>query len=91
MKKIILWMLFFTGFIYAIMGLQKHSKQDRLKKEDKIQNTIDSLQNIIDSLQLQQDIQVFLRILFEQNNIEIHYHLYFFWSETSTLIMILKF
>ena len=50
MKKIILWMLVFTGFIYAVRGLQKHSDQERLNKKLKIQHTIDSLQSVIDSL-----------------------------------------
>ena len=56
MKKIILWMLIFTGFIYALMGLHNSSEQEIIKKETKIQNTIDSLQNVIDSLQLQKNI-----------------------------------
>ena len=49
--RVILWMLFFTGFIWAFVGLKNTSEQERLKKESKIQNTIDSLQYHIDSLQ----------------------------------------
>ena len=49
--RVILWMLFFTGFIWAFVGLRNTSEQERLKKESKIQNTIDSLQYHIDSLQ----------------------------------------
>ena len=55
MKKIILWMIVFTGFIYAIMGLHNSSEQERTIKKTKTQTTIDSLQNVIDSLQLQID------------------------------------
>ena len=55
MKKIILWMLIFTGFIYALMGLHNSSEQEIIKKETKIQNTIDSLQNVIDSLHYEID------------------------------------
>ena len=53
--RVILWMLFFTGFIWAFLGLKNTSEQERLKKEGKIQNTIDSLQNVIDSLKLEID------------------------------------
>jgi hypothetical protein len=49
--RIILWMLFFTGFIWAFLGLKNTSKQERLKKETKKQMYIDSLQHRIDSLQ----------------------------------------
>ena len=49
MKKIILWMIVFTGFIYAIMGLHNSSEQEIINKETKVQNTIDSLQLHIDS------------------------------------------
>ena len=44
--RIILWMLFFTLFIWATLGLKNSIDQEELKK----QNTIDSLQNVIDSL-----------------------------------------
>ena len=53
--RIILWMLFFTLSIWAILGLKNSSKQERINKEIKTQTTIDSLQNVIDSLQLQVD------------------------------------
>jgi hypothetical protein len=53
--RVILWMLVFTGFIYAVMGLQKHSEQEKINKKLKIQNTIDSLQHHIDSLQYVND------------------------------------
>ena len=49
--RIILWMLFFIGFIWAFLGLKNTSKQERLKKETKKQMYIDSLQHRIDSLQ----------------------------------------
>ena len=54
--RIILWMLFFTGFTWAFLGLKNSSEQERINKETRIQNTIDSLQNVIDSLQLQKNI-----------------------------------
>ena len=44
--KVILWMLAFTGFMWAILGLKNSVDQE----EFKTQNTIDSLQNVIDSL-----------------------------------------
>jgi len=44
--RIILWMLFFTLFIWAIFGLKNSIDQEEIKT----QNTIDSLQNVIDSL-----------------------------------------
>jgi len=44
--RIILWMLFFTLFIWATLGLKNSIDQEELKK----QNTIDSLQFKIDSL-----------------------------------------
>jgi len=44
--KVILWMLAFMGFIYAILGLKNSIDQEEVKT----QNTIDSLQNVIDSL-----------------------------------------
>jgi len=46
MRKIILWMLFFTLFIWAVLELKNSVDQEELKK----QNTIDSLQFKIDSL-----------------------------------------
>ena len=49
--RVILWMLVFTGFIWAILGLKNSINQEELK----IQNTIDSLQNVIDSLKLEID------------------------------------
>ena len=36
MKKIILWMLIFTGFIYALMGLHNSSEQEIIKKETNV-------------------------------------------------------
>ena len=44
--KVILWMLAFTGFMWAILGLNNSINEE----EFKTQNTIDSLQNVIDSL-----------------------------------------
>jgi len=44
--KVILWMLAFMGFMWAILGLKNSVDQ----KEVKTQSTIDSLQNVIDSL-----------------------------------------
>ena len=44
--KVILWMLAFMGFMYAILGLKNSVDQEEVKT----QNTIDSLQNVIDSL-----------------------------------------
>jgi len=44
--RVILWMLFFTLFIWATLGLKNSIDQEELKK----QNTIDSLQFKIDSL-----------------------------------------
>ena len=44
--KVILWMLVFMGFMYAILGLKNSVDQEEVKT----QNTIDSLQNVIDSL-----------------------------------------
>ena len=49
--RVILWMLFFTLFIWATLGLKNSIDQEELKK----QNTIDSLQNVIDSLKLEID------------------------------------
>jgi len=44
--KVILWMLAFMGFMYAILGLNNSINEE----EFKTQTTIDSLQNVIDSL-----------------------------------------
>ena len=49
--RVILWILFFTLFIWAILGLKTSIDQETIKK----QNTIDSLQNVIDSLKLEID------------------------------------
>ena len=49
--RVILWMLFFTLSIWAILGLKNSIDQEEVK----IQNTIDSLQNVIDSLKLEID------------------------------------
>jgi hypothetical protein len=44
--KVILWVLAFMGFMYAILGLKNSIDQEEIKT----QSTIDSLQNVIDSL-----------------------------------------
>ena len=44
--RVILWILFFTLFMWAVLGLKNSIDQEEVK----IQNTIDSLQNVIDSL-----------------------------------------
>jgi hypothetical protein len=49
--RVILWMLVFTGFIWAFLGLKNSSEQERLNKELKKQIYIDSLKHCIDSLQ----------------------------------------
>ena len=49
--RVILWMLFFTLFIWAFLGLKTSIDQETIKK----QNTIDSLQIVIDSLKLEID------------------------------------
>ena len=49
--RVILWMLFFTLFIWAFLGLKTSIDQETIKK----QNTIDSLQNVVDSLKLEID------------------------------------
>jgi len=54
MRKIF-WILFFTGFVWAFLGLKNSINQDKLNKELKTQNTIDSLQHHIDSLQCVND------------------------------------
>ena len=48
--KVILWMLVFTGIIYALVGLHNSTEQERIIKNTKTQTTIDSLQNVIDCL-----------------------------------------
>jgi hypothetical protein len=48
--RVILWMLAFTGFMYAVIGLYNSSEQEKTDKKIKTQTTIDSLQNVIDSL-----------------------------------------
>jgi hypothetical protein len=50
MKKTILWILVFTGFMYAFIGLHNSIEQEKTIKKIKVQTTIDSLQNVIDSL-----------------------------------------
>jgi len=49
--RVILWMVVFTGFIWAFLGLKNTSEQEIIKKETKKQMYIDSLQHRIDSLQ----------------------------------------
>ena len=49
--KVILWMLAFTGFMWAILGLKNSVDQEEVKT----QSTIDSLQNVIDSLHYEID------------------------------------
>ena len=49
--RVILWVLFFTGFIWAVLGLKNSINEE----EFKTQSTIDSLQNVIDSLKLEID------------------------------------
>jgi hypothetical protein len=49
--RVILWMILFTGFIWAFLGLKNSSKQERLNKKLKEQTYIDSLKHSIDSLQ----------------------------------------
>jgi len=44
--RVILWILFFTLFIWAALGLKNSIDQEEVQ----IQSTIDSLQNVIDSL-----------------------------------------
>jgi len=44
--RVILWMLFFTLFIWATLGLKNSIDQEEIQT----QSTIDSLQNVIDSL-----------------------------------------
>ena len=53
--KIILWMMCFTGFMYALIGLHNSSEQEKIRKTTKTQTTIDSLQNVINNLQHQVD------------------------------------
>jgi len=49
--RVILWILFFTLFIWAALGLKNSMDQEEVKT----QSTIDSLQNVIDSLVLEID------------------------------------
>ena len=49
--RVILWVLFFTLFTWAFLGLKNSINQEEIKT----QNTIDSLQNVIDSLVLEID------------------------------------
>ena len=49
--RVILWMVVFTGFIWAFLGLKNSSEQEKLNKELKKQTYIDSLKHRIDSLQ----------------------------------------
>jgi hypothetical protein len=63
--RVILWMLVFIGFIWAILGLKNSLDQDKLIKELKTQNTIDSLQHHIDSLQYINDSLVEQHQLFD--------------------------
>ena len=49
--RVILWILFFTLFIWAALGLKNSINQEEVKT----QSTIDSLQNVIDSLVLEID------------------------------------
>ena len=51
MKRIILWMLVFTGLMYILIGLHNSSEQERIIKKEKTQTIIDSLNCTIDSLQ----------------------------------------
>ena len=48
--RVILWIIFLILFTWVFLGLKKSSDQDRIEKENNIQNVIDSLQNVIDSL-----------------------------------------
>ena len=49
--RVILWMWFFTLFIWATLGFKDSINQQEIKT----QNTIDSLQNVIDSLHYEID------------------------------------
>jgi len=49
--RVILWILFFTLFTWAALGLKNSIDQEEVKT----QSTIDSLQNVIDSLVLEID------------------------------------
>ena len=55
MKKIILYIIFFTGLWGAYFGLKRSLEQKQTNYELQTQSTIDSLQNVIDSLQLPVD------------------------------------
>jgi len=63
MKKVILWIVIFTGFIYALMGLHNSSEQERIVKKEKTQTTIDSLNCTIDSLQNAINILYFFNLI----------------------------
>ena len=72
MRKIF-WILFFTAFIWAFLGLKNSINQDKLNKELKTQSTIDSLVFKIDSLQyvtdsLVEQYQLFDNIVEPVNN-----------------------
>ena len=54
MKKVF-WILFFIGFMWAFLGLKNSINQDKLNKELKTQNIIDSLNFKIDSLKYVND------------------------------------
>ena len=49
--RVILWIIFFTLFVWAFLGLKNSTEQEEIKT----QNTIDSLQNVVDSLKLEID------------------------------------
>ena len=63
--RVILWILIFTGFVWAFLGLKNSADQERINKELKIQNTIDSLQYRIDSLQCINDSLIEQHQLFD--------------------------
>ena len=72
MRKVF-WVLFFTAFIWAFLGLKNSINQDKLNKELKTQSTIDSLVFKIDSLQyvtdsLVEQYQLFDNIVEPVNN-----------------------
>jgi len=61
--KVILWLLAFTGFMWAILGLNNSINEE----EFKIQNTIDSLQKVIDSLKHEIDTLQWENQIWDQN------------------------
>ena len=61
--RVILWMLAFTGFMWAILGLNNSINEE----EFKIQNTIDSLQKVIDSLKHEIDTLQWENQIWDQN------------------------